>query len=122
MERELLAIVEKLKEYCNIIQGQSIRVYTDHKNLTCSNFNTQRVIWWRMVIEDFGPEIVYIPGPANVVVDVIRRLDTTNNHENTQLNCDSNIEIHLTELAGIITGEPLPGDIHLLSIQLIQKE
>ena len=30
-----------------------------------------------MVIEDFGPEIIYIKGNDNVVADVMSRLDTT---------------------------------------------
>ena len=30
-----------------------------------------------MVIEDFGPEIIYIKGNDNVVADAMSRLDTT---------------------------------------------
>ena len=76
-EKELLAIVETLKEFRNILLGQRIVVYTDHKNLTYKNFNTERAVHWRMVIEDFGPEIIYIKGNDNVVADAMSRLDTT---------------------------------------------
>ena len=50
-------------------------MFTDHKNLPCVNFNTQHVIRWRMVIEDFAPELVYIPGAKNVVANAISRLE-----------------------------------------------
>ena len=43
-ERELLSIVETLKEYRNILLGQKIIVHTDHKNLVYKHFNTERVM------------------------------------------------------------------------------
>ena len=39
IEKEL--IVETLKEYCYILLGANITVYTDENNLTYENFNTQ---------------------------------------------------------------------------------
>ena len=32
------------------------------------------VMWWRLIIEEYGPQIFYIPGPNNAVADALRRL------------------------------------------------
>jgi hypothetical protein len=70
-ERELLSIVEILKEFRNILLGQQITIYTDHQNLTYTNFNTERVMRWRLNIEEFGPTFAYIKGSNNVVADAL---------------------------------------------------
>ena len=72
-----MAIVETLKEFRNILFGQQIIVHTDHKNLTCKNFNTERVMRWRLILEEFGPELRYIKGENNVVADALSRLEMT---------------------------------------------
>jgi len=74
-KRELLAIVETLKEFRNILLGYKIKVYTDHKNLTYKNFNTKRVIRWRLLIEEYGADLSYIKGENNIVADTLSRLD-----------------------------------------------
>ena len=74
-ERELLSIVETLKEFKNILLGHRVIVHTDHKNLVCKHFNTDRVMRWRLVLEEFGPELRYIKGEHNVVADALSRLD-----------------------------------------------
>ena len=61
-EKELLAMVETLKELKNILLRQDIKVYTDHKHLTYKTHNSARVMRWRLTIEEFGPEVIYIPG------------------------------------------------------------
>ena len=73
-ERELLAIVETLKEFRNILLGQVIKVYTDHKNLTYTHFNTDRVMRWRLILEEFGVELLHLPGTTNLVADALSRL------------------------------------------------
>jgi hypothetical protein len=73
-ERELLSIVETLKEYRNILLGHEIEVYTDHKNLVYKTFNTERVMRWRLIIEEFGPKLTYIKGVNNVVADALSRM------------------------------------------------
>ena len=80
-EKELLSIVETLKEFRNILLGHQITVYTDHKNLTYKHFNTERVMRWRLILEEFGPELKYIKGENNVVADALSRLEKSPNQE-----------------------------------------
>ena len=74
-----MAIVETLKEFRNILLGQKIVIHTDHKNLTYANFNTDRVIRWRLIIEEYGPDLRYIEGPKNIVADALSRLGLKDN-------------------------------------------
>jgi hypothetical protein len=73
-ELELLAIVETLCEYKCILLGHLITIYTDHKNLTFSNFTTNCVTCWQLIVEEYGPKIVYLPGKRNIIADALSRL------------------------------------------------
>jgi hypothetical protein len=74
---ELLAIVETLKEFKGMLWGQRLNVYTDHKNLTRDGLGltSNRVTRWRILLEEYAPEIIYIKGIHNTVADAISRLD-----------------------------------------------
>ena len=74
-EHELLAIVETLKEFRNILLGQQLTIYTDHKNLTHKTFNTNRVMRWQLLLEVYKPTLHYIKGERKVVADAFSRLD-----------------------------------------------
>ena len=87
-EKELLAIVETLKEFRNILLGHEIIVYTDHKNLTYKVFNTQRVMRWRLIIEEFSPTLKYLKGVNNPVADALSRLHL---EATPQSECDSTV-------------------------------
>ncbi len=74
---ELLAIVEILKEFNGMLWGQLINFYTDHKNLTWDGLGltSDRVIHWRILLEEYAPKIIYIKGIYNTVADAFSWLD-----------------------------------------------
>ena len=51
----------------------------NHRNLfqTGIGSSSDRVLRWRLILEEFGPEIVYIKGIDNIVADAISRLEYT---------------------------------------------
>ena len=51
--KELLAIVMTLKEYRKDLWGAKLFLYTDHKNLTFSTSSIQRVLQWRLFVDEF---------------------------------------------------------------------
>jgi hypothetical protein len=73
-ELKLLAIVETLCEYKCILLGHLITIYTNHNNLTFSNFTTDCVTCWRLIVEEYGPKIVYLPGKRNIIANALSRL------------------------------------------------
>ena len=67
----MISIVETLKEFRIILLGQRLKIYSDHKNLTCKNSNTDRRLWWIVIIEEDSPDNEYIPGAKNIVADTL---------------------------------------------------
>jgi hypothetical protein len=76
-EIELLTIVKTLKEFKVMLWGQSIKVYTDHANLIkdALGMTLDCVYRWRLLLEEYGPKIVYIKGIQNTIADAISRLE-----------------------------------------------
>jgi hypothetical protein len=60
-----------------MLRGQQIKVYTNHKNLirNALGLTSDRVYRWRLLLEEYAPEIVYIKGIHNTVADAISRLE-----------------------------------------------
>ena len=91
-------------------------VHTDHKNLTYTKHNTERVMCWRLLIEEFGPELRYIKRTNSVVADALSRLAT---------NPAATPTSHLTPEAEAETFAydkvDLPSDFHPLRYRDISK-
>ena len=88
--------METFKEFRTILLGHQLIVHTDHQNLTYKKFNSDRVLRWRLFIEEFAHDLQYIPGEKNVVADALSRLpmilnniqDTTENYY-TVMECNT---------------------------------
>ena len=74
--------METLKEFRTILLGQ-LNIYTKHKNLSCKNFNNDRVLQWRLILEEYGLGVEYIPGEKNISVHALSQLPSNINQETT---------------------------------------
>jgi hypothetical protein len=74
---ELLAIVKTLKEFKGMLWCQNIKLFTDYTNLMrdALGLTSDRVYQWRLLLEEYGPKIIYIKGIHNTIADAVLCLD-----------------------------------------------
>jgi hypothetical protein len=105
--------------YGYILPGQKIRVYTVHKNLTYKNFHTDCVMCKRLILEEYGPELLYTPGHYYIVADSLSHLDMTKSSIET-LPHDLCALRHLNaQLLGYDHIDQL-ADVYLLCLKLLE--
>lgn len=78
-EKEILSIVETLKHFHYTLYGHRIKIYTDHKNITYvgTDYISERVLRQHLILDQFGAEVINIPGKRNTVADALSRLPTS---------------------------------------------
>ena len=91
-EKEMLSVIEALKEFRTMIFGYLIDIYTDHQNWTYDKaIRNSRVLRWRLLLEEFAPTFHYIKGKKNVVADALSRLpfsEVTEDDDNFSITSD----------------------------------
>ena len=82
-EKELLSIVECLKQFRNILFGYEIHVFLDYKNLIyeATLSESQRVMRQQLLLEEFSPHIHHIASVDNIVADTLSHLKSSNAEE-----------------------------------------
>ena len=74
----MLLAIETLLEFCNILLGAKIQVYSDHMNKTnpTTKYTLKQVQHWHQLIEEFKLEFIYLKGSTNNSADSLSRLNT----------------------------------------------
>ena len=86
-DKELLSIVETLKEFHSILYGNRVEVHTDHRNLTYNNStHQQRVLRQQLILEEYGVTLHYIKGTRNIAADALSRLPINNEKHTSNVN------------------------------------
>ena len=57
-----------------MILGAELQIHTDHKNILHIGDSSQRRLRWISYVDEYGPELHYVEGSANVVADTFSRL------------------------------------------------
>ena len=93
-----MTIVECLKQFRGILFGYEINIFSDHNNLSyvATLSESQRVIFWRLIIKEFGINIRHIAVVDNIVDDTLSRLPSRPSDKYEP--CTSNSQCHANEL------------------------
>jgi hypothetical protein len=57
-----------------MLLGAELHVHTDQKNILIIGNPSQQCLSWISYVDEYGPDIHYVEGPRNVIVDTFSRL------------------------------------------------
>lgn len=75
--RELFAITEAIKKWCQYLLGNTFKIFTNHKslkNLMTQAIQTPEQQKWLTKLMGYNYEIHYKPSKENVVADALSRI------------------------------------------------
>ena len=102
-EKEAYGIFYALRKWEHHLKDIKFTLFTDHKNLTyLTKDPSQKVMRWRLAVQDYDFDIAYIPGEDNIVADAFSRL-CPQRLENEQ--ADEASEQALTSISSLLAYE-----------------
>lgn len=80
-EKEALAIIWSVNRFKPYLYGQKFTLVTDHKPLTFikTSDKNQKILRWRLDLENYDYEVKYKEGKSNVVADALSRMPIETN-------------------------------------------
>jgi hypothetical protein len=63
-----------LRECWSMLLGAELHIHTDHKNILNIGDSSQHRLQWISYVYEYGPELHYVEGSANIVADTFSRL------------------------------------------------
>ena len=93
-EQEGYAIHQALKKFEYLLRDVKFTLRTDHRNLLYMNMKaSDKVLRWKLDIQQFNFDVEHIPGPDNIVADLYSRLCSVQTND-----CNTVNETHLEEV------------------------
>jgi hypothetical protein len=74
IDKGLLCVIATLKEFCSMLLGAGLHIYTDHKNILNVGNSYERRLRWISYVDEYGPNLHDMEGPRNVIADTFSRL------------------------------------------------
>ena len=71
----MLSLVEGVKAFEGVIKGFDLTLHTDHLNILYNKASTQRIIRWRLLLEEYHPKVAHVKGVDNDAADCLSRND-----------------------------------------------
>jgi RNase H-like domain found in reverse transcriptase/Integrase zinc binding domain len=127
-EQELLSVVETFTEFWTLLYGQRVIVHSDHKNIPYGNLVNNHIARWRLLLEEYSPEIWHIKGKDNVIADTLSRKDATDNSTDTPKVCTYTLSFILhnenasTVTTSFTTQKEIESELFPMLLELITKE
>ena len=111
-EQEAFAIHEALKKFQYILRDVQFTLRTDHRNLLLNDSGaSDKVLRWKLDIQQFDFLVEHIPGEQNIVADLYSRLCSLQQSSNLPFNnqewMDRNMERN--------TSQNVPPAVHWLA-------